>query len=146
MIYIFIFFSPSSNRELRDCFAHCREALKSAGRDELSDHLISASIFLRFLCPAILSPSLFNITNGMSPSSQRRSRSSSGLSSSFLFTFFPFVFLLRGSGTCSQFSPFSLVNGQSLRLRSFWEYFFGYREMCRFIYISYTTCQEYNFE
>ncbi|CAL8143768.1 unnamed protein product [Orchesella dallaii] len=49
--------------ELRECFSHCREALKSAGKEELSDHLISASIFLRFLCPAILSPSLFNITN-----------------------------------------------------------------------------------
>jgi RAS protein activator-like 2 len=49
--------------ELRECFSYCREALRTAGKEELSDHLISASIFLRFLCPAILSPSLFNITN-----------------------------------------------------------------------------------
>ncbi|OXA58440.1 ras GTPase-activating protein nGAP isoform X3 [Folsomia candida] len=49
--------------ELRECFSHCREALRTAGKDEISDHLISASLYLRFLCPAVLSPSLFNITN-----------------------------------------------------------------------------------
>lgn len=51
-------------RELRDCFTMFREQLKQSGRQDISDNLISACIFLRFLCPAILSPSLFNITPG----------------------------------------------------------------------------------
>ncbi|XP_067127219.1 ras GTPase-activating protein nGAP-like isoform X3 [Centruroides vittatus] len=48
--------------ELQDVFYKCRQSLAAIGKEELSDNLIGASIFLRFLCPAILSPSLFNLT------------------------------------------------------------------------------------
>lgn len=49
--------------QLRECFAMFKEHLQMLDREDMADNLISASIFLRFLCPAILSPSLFNITN-----------------------------------------------------------------------------------
>ncbi|XP_043190411.1 ras GTPase-activating protein raskol-like isoform X4 [Amphibalanus amphitrite] len=48
--------------ELRDCFHLICERLREAGKAEQQDNVISSCIFLRFFCPAILSPSLFSLT------------------------------------------------------------------------------------
>lgn len=47
--------------QLRHVFNALRMRLQKSNRVGLTDNLISSSIFLRFLCPAILSPSLFNL-------------------------------------------------------------------------------------
>ncbi|KAK8742947.1 hypothetical protein OTU49_017401 [Cherax quadricarinatus] len=48
--------------ELRNVFHTLREQLSRQEKCELIDNLISSCVFLRFLCPAVLSPSLFNLT------------------------------------------------------------------------------------
>ena len=49
--------------QLQRCFFKIRGYLKEVGNPDLGDNLISSCIFLRYLCPAILTPSLFNLTD-----------------------------------------------------------------------------------
>uniref|UniRef100_A0A915ECY1 Ras GTPase-activating protein n=1 Tax=Ditylenchus dipsaci TaxID=166011 RepID=A0A915ECY1_9BILA len=54
---------PIFPQQLRQVFNNLRKRLEESGRVDLANNLISSSIFLRFLCPAILSPSLFNLVS-----------------------------------------------------------------------------------
>ncbi|VDO10025.1 unnamed protein product [Rodentolepis nana] len=54
---------PNFPKSLLDVFSSFRAALEPSRGAEFCDKLISACIFLRFVCPAILTPSLFGLAS-----------------------------------------------------------------------------------
>jgi len=49
--------------QLQRCFHKIRLFLENVGKGEMVDKLVSSCLFLRYLCPAIFGPNLFNITD-----------------------------------------------------------------------------------
>ncbi len=57
---------PSFPPRLQRCFHRVRQCLEQLGRPaEESDRLVSSCVFLRYLCPAVLSPSLFGLADAL---------------------------------------------------------------------------------
>ena len=48
---------------LQRCFHKIRQYLEQVGKEEIAYKLVSSCLFLRYLCPAILGPNLFNLTD-----------------------------------------------------------------------------------
>ncbi|VEL35747.1 unnamed protein product [Protopolystoma xenopodis] len=63
----------SFQSELRSVFASVREAVEPRFGHDTADRLISSSLFLRFLCPALLGPVLFGLASQV-PEEPRVSR------------------------------------------------------------------------
>jgi len=48
---------------LQRCFHKIRQYLEQVGKGDMADKLVSSCLFLRYLCPAILGPNLFHLTD-----------------------------------------------------------------------------------
>ena len=48
---------------LQRCFHKIRQYLEQVGKEEIAYKLVSSCLFLRYLCPAILGPNLFSLTD-----------------------------------------------------------------------------------